>query len=97
MGRFGDQKKVEMNLVPGSSGHDKKECEGFATRRSKIGLDYLCSVFKSNDGSLKIRIQMWDLVNKAKFMSVTKNFYQGAHGVVVVFDQTKEASFTNLD
>lgn len=39
---------------------------------------------------------MWDLVNHAKFMSVTKNFYQGAHGVVVVFDSTKESSYNNL-
>ena len=39
---------------------------------------------------------MWDLVNHAKFMSVTKNFYQGAHGIVVVFDATRESSFENL-
>ena len=40
-----------------------------------LGLDYLCSVFKSADASLKVKVQMWDLVNHSKFMSVTKNFY----------------------
>ena len=39
---------------------------------------------------------MWDLVNHAKFMSVTKNFYQGAHGFVIIYDSTKESSFNNL-
>ena len=85
-----------MNIVPGSSGCDPKECETFATRKSKIGLDYLGNVYKSADGGLKVKVQMWDLVNHAKFMSVTKNFYQGAHGVVVVFDSTNDKSFENL-
>lgn len=83
--------------MPGSSGADQKECETFATRKSKIGLDYLGNVFKSTDDDpIKVKVQMWDLVNHAKFMSVTKNFYQGAHGVVVVYDSTKESSFDNL-
>ena len=56
IGKHNGKKKTEMTLVPGSSGCDKKECETFATRKSKIGLDYLGNVYKSADAGLKVKV-----------------------------------------
>lgn len=56
-GKHGKKKKMEFKLMPGSSGSDAKECETFATRKSKIGLDYLGNVYKSQDEEgIKVKV-----------------------------------------
>jgi len=66
-------------------------------------MDYLCRIFQEQvpQGSTKepvrIKLQMWDLViKKGNFSSVTKNFYQGAAGVVQIIDLTNEKTLSDI-
>ncbi|KAL4440972.1 hypothetical protein ABPG74_009385 [Tetrahymena malaccensis] len=46
--------------------------------------------------NLSIKIQIWDTAGQESFRSITRSYYKGAIGAVVVFDITKRSSFENL-
>ncbi|EAS02106.2 Rab-family small GTPase (macronuclear) [Tetrahymena thermophila SB210] len=46
--------------------------------------------------NLAIKIQIWDTAGQESFRSITRSYYKGAIGAVVVFDITKRSSFDNL-
>lgn len=43
-----------------------------------------------------IKAQIWDTAGQEKFRAVTSVYYRGAMGALLVYDITKEQSFTNL-
>lgn len=43
-----------------------------------------------------IKLQIWDTVGHAQFQTVTKIYYNGAKGVIFVYDCTDEKSFSNI-
>jgi small GTP-binding protein len=42
-------------------------------------------------------IQIWDFAGQYSFKSIRNNYYQGAVGVILVFDKTRPESFEHLD
>ena len=40
-----------------------------------------------------ISLQLWDTAGQERFQSVTKAYYRGAHGVVLMYDISQEESF----
>ena len=42
-------------------------------------------------------LQIWDLAGQKAFEQVRQQYYNGAHGAILVFDLTDETSFENLD
>lgn len=40
-------------------------------------------------GEKDIKLQLWDTAGQERFKSVTKSYYKGAVGVVIVYDITK--------
>ena len=40
-----------------------------------------------------ISLQLWDTAGQERFQSVTKAYYRGAHGVILMYDITQEESF----
>lgn len=46
--------------------------------------------------STKIKIQIWDTAGQERFRAVTKTYYRGACGGIIVFDLTDRDSFENL-
>ncbi|GAA6001359.1 hypothetical protein JCM10207_006624 [Rhodosporidiobolus poonsookiae] len=46
--------------------------------------------------SKTLKVQCWDSAGQERFRSVTRNYYRGACGAVVVFDLTSRKSFESL-
>lgn len=43
-----------------------------------------------------IRVNIWDTAGQVKYKSVTKNVFNGVHGVIALFDITNEDSFNGV-
>lgn len=48
------------------------------------------------DGHTNQSNQLWDTAGQERFRSVTRSYYRGAAGAILVYDVTSRASFTNL-
>ena len=60
-----------------------------------IGLDFrLKTITLENNRVLKI--QIWDSAGQDRFQSITKNYYKGANGILLVFDITDKSSFEHI-
>ncbi|KAL4488790.1 hypothetical protein ABPG72_016443 [Tetrahymena utriculariae] len=59
-----------------------------------IGVEFGSKIIEV--ANLAIKIQIWDTAGQESFRSITRSYYKGAIGAVVVFDITKRSSFDNL-
>jgi len=61
---------------------------------STIGVDFKIRTVNLDDQVCKL--QMWDTAGQERFRTITSSYYRGAHGIMIVFDVTDAASFTNV-
>jgi Ras-related protein Rab-1A len=61
---------------------------------STIGVDFKIKTININDSRCKL--QIWDTAGQERFKTITSSYYRGAHGIILVYDVTNEASFKNL-
>ena len=61
---------------------------------STIGVDFRIHTIEVDDKM--IRLQMWDTAGQERFKTITRNYYRGAHGVIVVYDITNLDSFVSV-
>jgi Ras-related protein Rab-1A len=61
---------------------------------STIGLDYRLKTMKI--GNDNIKIQIWDTAGQDRFKSITKTYFKGANGVLLLYDITNPNSFRNI-
>ncbi|KAH7880797.1 ras family-domain-containing protein [Lentinula edodes] len=47
-------------------------------------------------GEKRIKLQLWDTAGQERFRSVTRSYYRGAAGAILVYDITNRDSFTRL-
>ncbi|KAF8298251.1 ras-domain-containing protein [Clavulina sp. PMI_390] len=59
-----------------------------------IGVEFSSRVVR--DGDRRIKLQLWDTAGQERFRSVTRSYYRGAAGAILVFDITNRATFTSL-
>ncbi len=62
---------------------------------STIGLDYKIKNIEL-DGGKTAKIQIWDTAGQDRFRAITKNYYKGAHGIVLLYDITNQKTFDNV-
>lgn len=62
---------------------------------STIGLDYRLKMINLPDNRV-VKMQIWDTAGQDRFRAITKNYYKGAHGIILIFDVTSTASFSNI-
>lgn len=64
-------------------------------QENTIGVEFGAKVADVN--GTKVKIQIWDTAGQEAFQSITRSYYRGAAGALVVFDLTKEESFKNAE
>lgn len=62
---------------------------------STIGLDYRLKVM-TLPGDTKVKLQIWDTAGQDRFRAITKNYYKGAHGIILIYDITTQRTFENV-
>jgi Ras-related protein Rab-1A len=61
---------------------------------STIGVDYKLKIINSGDKIVKL--QVWDTAGQDRFRSITKNYFRGSHGIILLYDITSIASYNNI-
>ena len=59
-----------------------------------IGIDFKIKVIEIEGKSIKL--QIWDTAGQDRFRTITKTYYKGSHGVILVYDVCDERSFGNV-
>jgi Ras-related protein Rab-1A len=59
------------------------------------GVDYKMKNIQFEGKSLKI--QIWDTAGQERFRTITKSYYKGAAGIILVYDVCDQASFHNVE
>jgi small GTP-binding protein len=60
-----------------------------------IGLDYRLKTMKLKSGK-NIKLQIWDTAGQDRFRAITKNYYKGANGIILIYDVTNAQTFENV-
>jgi Ras-related protein Rab-1A len=60
-----------------------------------IGLDYRLKTMKLKNGK-EIKLQIWDTAGQDRFRAITRNYYKGSHGILLLYDVTNVKSFENI-
>ena len=63
-------------------------------QKSTIGIDYKTKTVIYN--SKKIKLKIFDTSGQERFRTLTKNYYQGANGIIMVFDLKRVETFDEL-
>jgi Ras-related protein Rab-18 len=59
-----------------------------------IGVDFKLKMISLQGKRLKLTI--WDTAGQERFRTLTSSYYRGAQGVILVYDVTRRATFTDL-
>ena len=60
-----------------------------------LGVDYKLKNIKMEDGNI-VKLQIWDTAGQDRFHSLTRNYFKGAHGIILLYDITTRSSFDNV-
>ncbi|KAL2017465.1 hypothetical protein VTK56DRAFT_2061 [Thermocarpiscus australiensis] len=63
-----------------------------------IGVEFASKIIKVGTGARRkrIKLQLWDTAGTERFRSVSRSYYRGAAGAILVYDITSRISFNNL-
>ena len=62
---------------------------------STIGVDSKRKIVKIKGE--KVKVSIWDTAGQEKFQNIVKQYYNGANGVLLIYDITNEKSFRKVD
>ena len=87
-------------VMLGESGVGKSSLWGSFHEDSPVSdyYSYRCEFltrFMNYDGQI-IKVQVWDTCGQERFRAITKSYYRGALGILLVFDITDTKSFEKL-
>ena len=60
-----------------------------------VGVEYKIKSFKL-DTTTTVNLKIWDTCGEEKYRTITRQYYRGSHGIVLVFDLTNKNSFDKL-
>ena len=63
--------------------------------KSTVGVELGCKIEEVN--GTKVKIQVWDTAGQERYKSITKTYYKGAKGALIVYDISRKESFNNVD
>jgi small GTP-binding protein len=62
---------------------------------STLGIEFLSKVVQTENQ--RVQLQLWDTAGQELFRSVTRGYYRGSSGALVIFDLTNRESFEKID
>ena len=62
---------------------------------STIGLDYRVKTMTLKSGKV-VKLQIWDTAGQDRFRAITKNYYKGANGIILIYDVTSIQTYENV-
>ena len=65
-----------------------------SSMKPTVGIEFASKKIKIGDANIKL--QIWDTAGQEKFKSVSKQYYKGAVGVMLVYDITKRKTYENV-
>ena len=60
-----------------------------------LGVDFKVKEIEKND--MKMNLQIWDTAGQERFKTVTKSYFHGCLGVLLMFSVTDLSSFQNIE
>ena len=87
---LGDQSVGKSSIVLRYS--DNKFSDTFL---STIGVDSKRKIIKIKGE--KVKVSIWDTAGQEKFQNIVKQYYNGANGILLIFDITSRKSFNKID
>lgn len=60
-----------------------------------IGMDCLAKTINLKDDRV-VKLSIWDMGGQERFKFLRKNFYEGAHGAILVFDLSRSNTFFKM-
>ena len=63
--------------------------------RSTIGVDFSLKILQYNE-NLEVRLQLWDIAGQERFSSMTRAYYRGTMGALLVFDHSDVKSYESI-
>eukprot|EP00189_Rhodosorus_marinus_P005400 CAMPEP_0113954498 /NCGR_PEP_ID=MMETSP0011_2-20120614/595_1 /TAXON_ID=101924 /ORGANISM="Rhodosorus marinus" /LENGTH=214 /DNA_ID=CAMNT_0000963651 /DNA_START=34 /DNA_END=678 /DNA_ORIENTATION=- /assembly_acc=CAM_ASM_000156 len=63
--------------------------------RTTIGVEFATSIIKVEDKSIKA--QIWDTAGQERYRAITKAYYRGAFGALILYDISKKATFESVE
>ncbi|KAF8329843.1 ras-domain-containing protein [Cantharellus anzutake] len=67
----------------------------FLANPAQLGVEFGSKLIRIEDENKTIKLQCWDTAGTEAFRSITRSYYRGAAGALLVFDVTSRQSFTN--
>lgn len=67
----------------------------FENCKTTIGIDYQKKIINYNNFTVLVKV--WDTAGQEKFQSITKQYYNNAQGVFIIFDVSSRASFEQIE
>ena len=62
---------------------------------STIGIDFRVKYL--NIENITIKLHVWDTAGQERFRTITRSYFKGSHGVILVYDVTNRSSYENID
>jgi len=87
---LGDQSVGKSSIVIRYS--DNKFSDTFL---STIGVDSKRKIIKVKGE--KVKVSIWDTAGQEKFQNIVKQYYNGANGILLIFDITNKKSFEKIN
>ncbi|KAL8747520.1 MAG: hypothetical protein Q9190_000608 [Brigantiaea leucoxantha] len=74
------------------------ETPGRVLSSQTIGVEFASKIIKIGTGARRkrIKLQLWDTAGTERFRSVSRSYYRGAAGAILVYDITSHDSFAGL-
>jgi small GTP-binding protein len=63
--------------------------------QSTLGIEFLSKIIQTENR--RIQLQLWDTAGQELFRSVTRGYYRGSAGALILFDLSNRDSFENVE
>ena len=65
--------------------------------KETVGVEFGCKNFTMGPYEHIVKAQLWDTAGQERYRSLTKAYYKGAKGALIVYDITRNSTFENID